>query len=576
MYFYKLLARANNIFVKHIRKTIMAEQTPPDHEAGKEAPVPQSSIEQQDLPTPRTVKKRRMPSIIWIIPLVALLIGISLVVKSILESGPSISVAFRTADGLVAGKTTVRYKQVNIGLVRSIELAEDRSHVIANIDLIRGASNFAAKDSRFWVVRPRIGTGGVSGIDTLLSGAYIEADGGKSTVDQEEFIGLEVPPVVASDVPGKTFFLQANDLGSIDIGSSIYYRRINVGQVSAYRLSDDGKNVQMQVFIQAPYDKFVTKDARFWQASGVDVSLGASGFRLNTQSLASIVAGGIAFGYPENSNAVVASPNSYFKLWGTQSDALKAPDGTPHWIVMYFDHSLRGLAADAPIDFMGMEIGNVKSINVEFGNNYQQLRMRVEAVIYPSRLAQGKELDPHGEILRSFIQRGWRAQMRTGNLLTGQNYIAFDVFPKAKPASLKAAANGMVEIPTTPTELSGLQAQVSLIADKLTKFPLVEIGKDIRKTLGNMNTTIQTTEKLVKQLDGSIAPSMQATLDDVRKTMKSTDSLLSSDAPMQQDVRRALQQMGRAAASLQLMADYIEQHPESLIRGKSPQEDQQR
>lgn len=553
----------------------MAEQTPPDHDAGNVATEPHGGT-QPDLPQPRTVKKRRMPSIIWIIPLVALLIGISLVVKSILETGPSISVTFRTADGLVAGKTTVRYKQVNIGLVRSIELAEDRSHVIANIDLVRGASNFAAKDSRFWVVRPRIGTGGVSGIDTLLSGAYIEADGGKSTVDQEDFIGLEVPPVVASDVPGKTFFLQANDLGSIDIGSPIYYRRINVGQVSAYRLADDGQSVQMQVFIKSPYDKFVTKDARFWQASGVDVSLGASGFHLNTQSLASIVAGGIAFGFPENSHAAVADPNSFFKLWETQTDALKEPDGAPRWFVMYFDHSLRGLAADAPIDFMGMEIGNVKSINVEFGNNYQQLRMRVVAVIYPSRLAQGKELDPSGEILSSFVQRGWRAQMRTGNLLTGQNYIAFDVFPKAKPATLKTAANGMVEIPTTPTELSGLQAQVSQIADKLTKFPLVEIGQDMRKTLANMNTTIQTTEKLVKQLDGNIAPSMQATLDDVRKTMKSTDSLLSSDAPMQQDVRRALQKMSRAAESLQLMADYIEQHPESLIRGKSPQEDQQR
>jgi paraquat-inducible protein B len=178
--------------------------------------------------------------------------------------------------------------------------------------------------------------------------------------------------------------------------------------------------------------------------------------------------------------------------------------------------------------------------------------------------------------LRGFIERGWRAQMRTGNLLTGQNYIAFDVFPKAKPASLKSIGNGMVEIPTTPTELSGLQAQVSQIADKLTKFPLVEIGQDVRKTLANMNATIQSTEKLMKQLDGNIAPAMQATLEDARKTIKSTESILASDAPMQQDVRRALQQMGRAATSLQLMADYIEQHPESLIRGKSPQKDQER
>lgn len=548
----------------------MTENTPPESPDMPQQPALAS------IPQPRTSKKRWIPSLIWIIPLIALLIGLSLVVKSVLETGPTIQVSFRTADGLIAGKTTVRYKQVNIGLVRHIELSEDRSHVIAHIELIRSASNFASRDSRFWVVGPRVGANGVTGIDTLLSGAYIEADGGRSELEQESFQGLDIPPVVASDVPGKTYFLKTSDLGSLDAGSPIYYRRINVGQVSAYKLADDGQSVQLQIFIQSPYDKFVTTDARFWQASGVDVSLSASGFKVDTQSLASIVAGGIAFGYPENSQAEVASSKQTFKLWDSQEDALKEPDGQPHWVVMYFDQSLRGLAVDAPIDFMGIEIGNVKSINVEFGQNYQRLRMRVEAVIYPSRLAHGKELDPDGAILKSFIERGWRAQMRTGNLLTGQNYIAFDVFPKAKPASLRALPNGRVEIPTTPTELSGLQAQVSQIADKLTKFPLVEIGQDVRKTLANMNAAIESTDKLVKQLDGKIAPSMQATLDDARRTLKSSETILASDAPMQQDIRRALQQMTRAAASIQLMADYIEQHPESLIRGKSPQEDQQR
>jgi len=405
----------------------------------------------------------------------------------------------------------------------------------------------------------------------LLSGAYIEVDGGKAEQKQDEFTGLEVPPVISSDVPGKIFFLKANNLGSLDIGSPIYYRQINVGQITAYQLAKDGKSVELQTFIQAPYDKFVTTDARFWQASGVDVSLSASGFKLDTQSLVSIIAGGIAFGYPENSHAAVASDQSRFNLWDSRTEALKEPDGNPHRIIMYFDQSLRGLSAGAPIDFMGIEIGNIQSINAEFDANYTQIRMRAEGVIYPSRLANGKELDPDGVIFKRFIERGWRAQMRTGNLLTGQNYIAFDLFPKAKPANLIIRSNGVIEVPTTPTELKGLQAQVSQIADKLNKFPLVEIGQDVRKTLNNMNSAISSTDKLVIQLDGKVAPGLQATLDDVRKTMRSTETILSSDAPMQQDVRRALQQMTRAAASLQLMADYIEQHPESLIRGKTPE-----
>lgn len=529
-----------------------------------------------DLPEPQEKKSRWKPLLIWLIPLIALLIALSLAVKALLSHGPTIDVSFRTAEGLVAGKTTVRYKQVDIGVVRQIDLSEDRSHVIARIDLRKDASNFAAKDSRFWVVRPRIGTSGVSGIDTLLSGSYIEVDGGKSEEKKLEFTGLETPPVITSDVPGKEFFLNADDLGSLDVGSPIYYRRINVGQITAYKLSDDGKSVELQTFIRAPYDKFVTTDARFWQASGIDVTLNASGFNLDTQSLASIVAGGIAFGYPENSRATTAANHSRFNLWDSKSDALKDPDGQPRGVIMYFDHSLRGLSVGAPIDFMGIEVGNVKAINAEFTNDYKQMRMRVDAVFYPSRVEKGLALNPNSEIFKDFVEHGWRAQMRTGNLLTGQNYIALDKFPKAKPAKLQILSDDRVVIPTTPTELSGLQAQVSQIADKLTKFPLVEIGQDVRKTLNNMNTAIASTDKLVKQLDGKVAPGLQATLDDVRKTVRSSESILSSDAPLQQDVRKALQQMTRAAASLQLMADYIEQHPESIIRGKTPETDDEK
>lgn len=529
----------------------------------------------EHLTEPRTAPAKRWRfSLVWLIPLIALAIGLSLFAKAILETGPTISVSFRSADGLQAGKTTVRYKEVDIGLVRRIELAKDRSHVIVQIELTHAARGFAVDDTKFWVVRPRIGAGGISGINTLFSGAYIGVAGGKSQVDKDEFVGLETPPVITGDEAGKIFVLRSNDLGSLDTGSPIYYRRVNVGQVSAYKLANDGKSVEVQAFIKSPYDRFVTTDTRFWHASGVDVSLNASGFQVNTQSLASIMSGGIAFGFPEGSNAETATNNVVFKLATNQAEALKDTDGDPVRILMYFDQSLRGLAKGAPIDFRGIELGYVKSINVEFDANYRQLRMPVIAEVYPSRLSHGREFDPNKQILSEFIQRGLRAQMKTGNILTGQNYIALDFFPKAKPAVMKFS-NGVAEIPTIPSELSGLQAQVTQIADKLAKFPITEIGQDVRKTLASMNTAINSTDKLVKQMDGKVAPAMQATLDDARKTMQSTQTILASDAPMQQDVRRAVQQMTRAAASLQLMADYIEQHPESLIRGKVPTKEKQ-
>jgi paraquat-inducible protein B len=560
----------------------MTDQQKPHNDSdrnSKDQVSKQSADQTKKLPSgnvliePRTSQPKRLRfSLVWIIPLVALLIGLSLVVKVIMDTGPTINVTFHSADGLQAGKTTVRYKEVDIGLVKYIGLADDHSHVIVKIELSKAAKSFAVEDARFWVVRPRIGAGGISGISTLLSGAYIGVDGGKSKLERNSFTGLETPPAIAADVPGKTYTLQSTDLGSLDTGSPIYYRRINVGQVSGYKLADDGKSVQLQIFVQSPYDHYVTTDTRFWHASGLDVSLSASGFKVNTQSLASIVSGGIAFGFPENSDAKIAASNTLFNLADTQEDALKESDGKPIRFLMYFDQSLRGLSKGSVIDFRGIELGNVQSINVEFDSTYRQLRMPVIAEIYPSRLSHGREFDPNQKMLAEFIQRGLRAQMRTGNILTGQNYIALDFFPKAKPAELKFD-KGLAEIPTTPTELSNLQAQVTQIADKLTKFPLDEIGQDLRKTMANMNTTIDTTNKLVSQMNGKVAPAMQATLDDARKTMQSTQSVLASDAPLQQDVRRAMQQMTRAAASLQLMSDYIEQHPESLIRGKSANQD---
>lgn len=522
-----------------------------------------------NLPQPNKKKAHFRISLIWLVPIIALLIALSLALKAYLNIGPTIEVSFRSAEGLVSGKTTVQFRQVNVGLVKKIRLSEDLSHVIAQIELTRDARNFASTDSKFWVVRPRIGTTGVSGIDTLFSGAYIEVEGGKADEKKTSFVGLESPPVISYDIPGKTFFLKANDLGSLYIGAPIYYRHINVGQVTAYKLSQDGTQVELQIFVQAPYDQFVTQNARFWQASGVDVSLNASGFNLKTQSLTSIVAGGIAFGYPPHAKkATIAKDKSIFTLWDSQTNALKKPDGEGHQVVMYFKESLRGLSVGAPIDFMGIDIGEVTSINAEFGDHYTQMRMRVEAIIYPSRFADGKELDPNSLIFKNFIQRGWRAQIRTGNILTGQNYIAFSQFPNAKAATVKISSNGLAEVPTMPPELSNLQAQVATIADKLSKFPLNEIATDVRKTLNNLNATINSTEKLMKQLDGQVAPEVQATLDEVRKTLRSSESILSSDSPMQQDVRHAVQQMTRAAASIELMADYIEQHPESLIRGK--------
>ncbi|VVE02495.1 mammalian cell entry protein [Pandoraea eparura] len=545
---------------------------PKDPQAPNAAPPPGAG----ELPTPVIEpRKRWAPSLVWLIPLVAAVIGLSLVAKAIIERGPSVVIDFKTAEGLEAGKTKVKYKEVDIGTVKNIELSDDLSHVRVSVDLTQNAKRFAVKDSRWWVVRPRVAGGSVSGLSTLLSGAYIGADAGKSKESSEHFVGLEVPPVVSSGQPGKPFVLHAADIGSLDIGSPIYYRRIQVGQVEAYSLDPDGKGVTLRVFVQAPYDQYVGSNTRFWHASGIDLRLDSSGFQVNTQSLASVVIGGIAFQAPNESGAgVMAKAGQEFRLAPDETTAMKAPDTHPMTVVFRFQQSLRGLAVGAPVDFRGITLGEVTSIGVEFDQATKQINMPVTVEVYPDRL---RRRDPKNnlppdelasrQILNSLVARGLRGQLRTGNLLTGQLYVALDFFPNAKPAHAVEVDN-VVVMPTVPNTLDQLQVQIADIASKLDKIPFDSIGQNLDASLRKLDKTLDSAQGLFRQLDGEIAPEAKATLSEAKKSFGAAERTLSEDAPVQQDVRQAMQELTKTLRSLGTLADYLQQHPEALLRGK--------
>ncbi|HEY4353344.1 MAG TPA: MlaD family protein, partial [Paraburkholderia sp.] len=314
-----------------------------------------------DVPEPDIDARRRwLPSLVWVIPLIAALIGVALVIQSIYQKGPTITISFSTAEGLEPGKTKVKYKDVDIGYVKQIKLSNNHSRVLVYVQLSKEADDFAVKDSRFWVVRPRIGASGVTGLSTLLSGSYIGVDGGRSTETQTEFVGLEAPPAVTVDQKGRQFTLRGESLGSIDIGSPVYYRRVQVGQVTGFSLDKDGTGVTVQVFVNAPFDQYVGTNSRWWHASGVDLRLDSSGFKLNTQSLATVIVGGLAFQSPPGQAVGVQAPNNMtLRLGDDESDAMHEPDGEPVRVVMNFNQSLRGLSVGAQVDFRGIVLGQV-------------------------------------------------------------------------------------------------------------------------------------------------------------------------------------------------------------------------
>ncbi|WP_431131350.1 intermembrane transport protein PqiB [Variovorax paradoxus] len=526
------------------------------------------------LPPPRVVRRREwLPSLIWLIPIVAALVGVMLIVRILMERGPEIVLTFETAEGLEANKTAVKYKDVQIGTVQSLRLARDRSHVRVQVQLNKEAEGFTAEDSRFWVVRPRLDTSGISGLGTLLSGAYIGADAGVSKETAGEFKGLEVPPIVTRDASGQQFLLRATDIGSLDVGSPVYFRRIKVGQVAAYQLDGDGRGVTLRVFVNAPYDKFVGVNTRFWQASGIDAQLSASGFTLRTQSLATILLGGIAFKAPDDAMGPLAKENTAFTLAEDETTAMKEPDGPPQTLLMYFNQSLRGLSPGAPVDFRGVVIGEVKSIGVEFDRAEREFRMPVLVQVYPDRLRRragesGEESRAtQQERLRFLTEKGLRAQLRNGNLLTGSVYVALDFFPKAPPAKINMDRNP-IELPTVANSLDEIQSQVQEIASKLNKVPYEQIAGDLRTTLAALNKTLASTEQAVTRINTEVTPELTAAMKDVRKTVNNAERTLADDSPLQQDMRQTLRELTRAAGSVRVLTDYLERHPESLLRGK--------
>jgi paraquat-inducible protein B len=523
--------------------------------------------------SPPAVRKRRFNvSLVWLVPIAAALVGLTMLVHDGLSAGPQITVEFQTAEGLEANKTQVKYKNVVIGRVTDIELAPDRTHVVASIALNASASSFTAADSSFWVVRPRIGSKGISGVDTLLSGAFIGADAGSAKETRKGFVGLETPPAITYGQQGRRFTLHTEDMGSLDIGSPVYYRRIQVGQVISYALAEDGKGVDVQVFINAPNDRYVTSDSRFWNASGVDVTLGANGLKVNTQSVSAILAGGIAFVEPRWSpDATPANEHSQFQLYGDQEAALAPPDGEPRYIRMRFDQAMRGLTVSAPVEFHGVNIGRVVSVDLDYDTDKKTFPTMVGAVIYPSRLGKahdkilaqlgGEDDARSAQVMAAFVQQGLRAQARTANLITGQLYISLDFIPKAPAVRFDIAARPLL-IPTVPGSLDKLQEQVQAMVDKFSKLPMDQIANNLNGSLSEMNKTL-------RQVNTTMLPQLDETLNQTRKTLAAAEQTLGEDSPQRQQLGDTLGELERTAKSVRALTDYLGRHPESLIRGRT-------
>ncbi|MFW2455215.1 intermembrane transport protein PqiB [Methyloversatilis discipulorum] len=524
-------------------------------------------------------RRFRIP-LVWVIPIVAALIGLFLAARTWYEQGPVVTLQFRTGTGLEPGKTRIKYKDVDVGQISTVRLAEDGSHVVATAQMAREAAPLLVEDTRFWVVSAKVSGSAVSGLDTLLSGTYVGMDAGKSGEARRDFVGLEDAPVVSLGVPGRSFALHADTLGSIDVGTPVYFRRIQAGQVTAFKLDDAGQHLDIQVFIKSPYDRFVTIDTRFWNASGIDLKLGAEGLQLNTESATAILAGGLAFETPPGGDTEAAPAGQDFRLFSTRAEALKQPSSNAQIWQLRFTETLRGLSVGAPVDFRGIQIGEVIAISPDVDVDAADVGLQVDIAVFPERMQSRKDAtqDMSEADFRAFvdrlIKRGLRAQLRNGNLVTGQLYVAMDFFPSAGAAKIDWAGQPP-QLPTQRGSLDELQATLGRIAAKLDRLPLDDIAAETRRAIAGLASAVERTEALMQRLDGLASNEVRAAVAETQQTMAEARAavadgrrLLASDAPLQQDLRDSLQELSRAAQSLRHLTDMLERNPEALLRGK--------
>ncbi|MEZ7828068.1 intermembrane transport protein PqiB [Brachymonas denitrificans] len=548
-------------------------------------------------PVIRAQTRRPRFSLIWLLPLVAVLIALSMAVHNWLQTGPVISIHFQTAEGLVAGKSQVRYKEVVIGTVRAISLAERGDGVVVQVQLEGTAAKVANSGTRFWVVRPQLGLGGVTGLSTLLSGSYIGTDAGDyANPRQTEFTGLEQPPAVTRDSKGKRYYLMTNTLGSLGIGSPVFYRRVQVGRVTSYALAKDGKGLGVEIFIDQPYDAYVTPRTRFWNASGIDFSVGSDGVKVNTESLAAIVAGGVAFGEPPEpavpvaaeqaarAQADTAPEGTRFQLYDNPKIAMTSRAEAPVVVRMRYDQSVRGLTIGAPVELGGKPIGEVLETSLDFDQERKNFFVWVDALLYPRQMgdaflrlieeAGAKSQDARSQdraFIRYLVDHGYRAKLKTGNLLTGQLYVNIERVPKAP---VFAGRYDVLPVPFPTVQganMEQLQTQLSNIANRLEKVKFDEIGSDLQNSLKSASRALDTANRSLNNL----TPEARVMLLNAQKALKSAESTMVAVQPamgpggVPDQANEALLEVRKAAQSLRSLTDYLKTHPDALLRGRS-------
>jgi paraquat-inducible protein B len=521
-------------------------------------------------------------NIVWVVPILAILIGGWLIYQNVSSVGPVARVRFDTADGIAAGKTEVRCRSVRVGTVEEVELAPDLNSVLVHIRMDGHAENLLRRGTRFWVVRPRVSGTDISGLGTLITGAYIEMEPGTSPEPWTKFRGRETPPTTNRSIPGLRFTLNADDAGSLTAGSPIYYLGFEVGRIETRKLDLAQNRVVYEAFIKENYRSLVTESTRFWNTSGIDISAGADGFRVRTPSFQAMVSGGISFGLPDGlppGNA--ATDDAVFTLFPDESSARSSTFNPSLRFLLLFNQSVRGLVKDAPVEFRGIRIGRVADISFNYLPSSLDQRIPVLIEIDPALLRNetaNNLSNTESTFLSDAVAKGLRASLKTGSYLTGALFVDLDYYEDSPPAELGTIGE-LTTVPTVSSGFAQLESKLSAILDKFQQLPLDETLTKFTAAADESAKTIAEARNTLKEIE-SVAQSAREILDDpqfkaipadLRQTLDQLNESIASIGPegaMQGDLLRTLDELRASLRSIKTLTNSLEEKPNSLLFGR--------
>ncbi len=512
------------------------------------------------------------------IPILALVLGIYMVIDNMMNEGPEIEIAFTTANGLEQGKTKVKYRDVEMGTVEEVRLNDNFDGVIAKVKLDRQALPLLRTDTRFWVVTARVGVDSISGLDTLLSGAYLQLAPGTGEEGERSFVGLDHPPLTPAGAPGLRLSLTSDRVTSVSDGDTVLYKGYKVGRVETMEFNPTDKLFHYQIFIDAPFHELVNSSVRFWDASGISVSMGANGLNIQTGSVESILFGGVSFGIPEGvKEGEAVAANTDFKLYSSYDEILENPFEYGTYFVVTFGQSVKGLLPGAPVEFRGIQVGKVDHVMFKEGqaltlkNDAEGEGAPIPVLIYiePGRMAL-PDRESSIALLRKAVKRGvaggMRASLESGNLLTGAKYVSIDFYPDAPPAT-EGTFLEYTTIPTIETGLAQLAQSVNSILHTIDALPLADTVAGANTALATLNQSLVGLQAIMENQSTQQLPvHLDQTLQELREAISS----LSPSSEAYQSLNSSLLSLNRTMANLESLTRKLADQPNAVLISSDP------